>query len=381
MTRGFDKMTDAEAAAWNELTPREMTFVSPEAVKAVLRAQAAAASRAQYVAELEKRLSEPASAERKYTQADMERYGKCYADARDKRLAASASAEPVYYRYRHSEGEKWHYGPTPQNWWECQPLGVIASPAIDAAPENSQATSYEDHRAEMERLTRESKEMTCLDKWAREKADNSQPVITDTAGARNNAKFALEKLDKAHEILGDKWFGALDDAHSYLEIAISKLADTAGANPITDDVLCRMMKNESRGDTVYRCGYNQALENVRKLLTASPAIDAAPDNSQAVALSERERDLALLAAYAEGSKSPEIANASRRVRAALPAPTTPSAENRPAQDDVVETLSGLQRYEESSGEGGGVYENENGDFIRLSDAIAAIASQSAKEPR
>lgn len=55
---------------------------------------------------------------------------------------------------------------------------------------------------------------------------------SDTAGARNNAKFALEKLDKAREILGDKWFGALDDTHSYLEIAISKLADTAGAKPV-----------------------------------------------------------------------------------------------------------------------------------------------------
>lgn len=35
-------------------------------------------------------------------------------------------ADAVYYRYRHSETEKWHYGPTPQNWWECQALGVIA---------------------------------------------------------------------------------------------------------------------------------------------------------------------------------------------------------------------------------------------------------------
>jgi hypothetical protein len=54
-----NEMTDAEAATWNELTPREMAFVSPEAVKAVLRAQAAAVSRAQYVAELDKRLNAP----------------------------------------------------------------------------------------------------------------------------------------------------------------------------------------------------------------------------------------------------------------------------------------------------------------------------------
>ena len=56
--------------------------------------------------------------------------------------------------------------------------------------------------------------------------------IADTAGAISNAKFALEKLDKAHAILGDNWCGALDDAHSYLEIAISKLSDTAGAKPV-----------------------------------------------------------------------------------------------------------------------------------------------------
>jgi hypothetical protein len=41
-------------------------------------------------------------------------------------------------------------------------------------------------------------------------------------------------------------------------------------------------------------------------------------------------------------------------------------------DDARDALRGLQRYEESSGEGGGVYENEEGDFIRLSDALAAI---------
>jgi hypothetical protein len=113
---------------------------------------------------------------------------------------------------------------------------ALSAPRHIEAPENPQATSYEDHRAEMERLTRESKEMTCLDKWAREKADNSQ----------------------------------------------------------------------------------------------------------AVALSERERDLALLAAYAEGSKSPEIANASRRVRAALPAPVSMSAEQSAApMAEPCELFNGL----------------------------------------
>lgn len=37
--------------------------------------------------------------------------------------------EAVGYRYRHSESEKWHYGPTPQSWWECRPM-------YDAAPVN-----------------------------------------------------------------------------------------------------------------------------------------------------------------------------------------------------------------------------------------------------
>jgi hypothetical protein len=45
-------------------------------------------------------------------------------------------AEAVYYRYRHSEQEKWHYGPTPQNWWECQPLGVIAAAAPSVEQES-----------------------------------------------------------------------------------------------------------------------------------------------------------------------------------------------------------------------------------------------------
>jgi hypothetical protein len=30
--------------------------------------------------------------------------------------------EPVFFRYRHSEQEKWHYGPVALNWWDCQPL-------------------------------------------------------------------------------------------------------------------------------------------------------------------------------------------------------------------------------------------------------------------
>jgi hypothetical protein len=30
--------------------------------------------------------------------------------------------EPVFFRYRHSEQEKWHHGPVALNWWECQPL-------------------------------------------------------------------------------------------------------------------------------------------------------------------------------------------------------------------------------------------------------------------
>ncbi|WP_143277396.1 hypothetical protein [Bordetella genomosp. 9] len=44
-------------------------------------------------------------------------------------VASEAGAVPVYYRYRHSENEKWHYGPKPQSWWECQALGVIAAPS------------------------------------------------------------------------------------------------------------------------------------------------------------------------------------------------------------------------------------------------------------
>lgn len=33
---------------------------------------------------------------------------------------------PAYYRYRHSAGEKWHYGTSPKNWWECQTLYAFA---------------------------------------------------------------------------------------------------------------------------------------------------------------------------------------------------------------------------------------------------------------
>ncbi|WP_250451151.1 hypothetical protein [Caballeronia sp. ATUFL_M2_KS44] len=80
----------------------------------------------------------------------------------------------------------------------------------------------------------------------------------------------------------------------------------------------------------------------------------------------------------------EISYLAKRVEALERAAPPPQAESRgeeAAQDDVVETLAGLQRYEESCGEGGGVYQSESGDFIRLSDAIDAIASQSAKEPK
>jgi hypothetical protein len=42
--------------------------------------------------------------------------------------------EPVFFRYRHSEQEKWHYGPAALNWWECQPLyAVTESPESEAA--------------------------------------------------------------------------------------------------------------------------------------------------------------------------------------------------------------------------------------------------------
>jgi hypothetical protein len=44
------------------------------------------------------------------------------------------------------------------------------------------------------------------------------------------------------------------------------------------------------------------------------------------------------------------------------------------KQEAVRAIEGIQRYKESSSEGGGVYENEEGDFIRLSDALAAFAS-------
>ncbi|KAE8757356.1 hypothetical protein FSO04_24360 [Paraburkholderia madseniana] len=43
--------------------------------------------------------------------------------------APAQSGEPVAWRCRHSEGEKWHYGLTPQNWWECQALYAGPQPA------------------------------------------------------------------------------------------------------------------------------------------------------------------------------------------------------------------------------------------------------------
>lgn len=79
----------------------------------------------------------------------------CYVDA-DKRgivafaralLSASKPAtmdkqEAVYYRYRHSEQEKWHYGTTPQNWWECQPLGVITTTLDKGASKTAVPDGY-----------------------------------------------------------------------------------------------------------------------------------------------------------------------------------------------------------------------------------------------
>lgn len=44
-------------------------------------------------------------------------------------LAQIKAQEPVAYRFRHSEQERWHYGETDQSWWEHQPLYV--SPVSD----------------------------------------------------------------------------------------------------------------------------------------------------------------------------------------------------------------------------------------------------------
>lgn len=34
----------------------------------------------------------------------------------------SEQQQPVAFRYRHSLGEKWHYGENIRSWWECEPL-------------------------------------------------------------------------------------------------------------------------------------------------------------------------------------------------------------------------------------------------------------------
>ena len=61
-------------------------------------------------------------------------FAEAVADALTPPLAPLLCREPAYYRYRHSEQEKWHYGPQPLNWWECQPLYTVShSPETDAS--------------------------------------------------------------------------------------------------------------------------------------------------------------------------------------------------------------------------------------------------------
>jgi hypothetical protein len=43
--------------------------------------------------------------------------------------------EPVFFRYRHSEQEKWHYGPVALNWWECQPLFALSESPEGGKPD------------------------------------------------------------------------------------------------------------------------------------------------------------------------------------------------------------------------------------------------------
>jgi hypothetical protein len=42
------------------------------------------------------------------------------------------------------------------------------------------------------------------------------------------------------------------------------------------------------------------------------------------------------------------------------------------REDCIDALYGCERFDESSGEGGGVYRREDGEYIRLADCEAAI---------
>jgi hypothetical protein len=72
--------------------------------------------------------------------------------------------------------------------------------------------------------------------------------------------------------------------------------------PLTDAILLRMMKDANRGDDVYRCGYNQAIENVRKILAMRGYLtESAPVASkEAVTLSDDTRDAARYRLWREG---------------------------------------------------------------------------------
>lgn len=65
---------------------------------------------------------------------------RAFAEAAARALTPSPAAllerEPVFFRYRHSEQEKWHYGPVPQSWWECQPIFAL-SDADEVRPPNN----------------------------------------------------------------------------------------------------------------------------------------------------------------------------------------------------------------------------------------------------
>lgn len=65
----------------------------------------------------------------------------------------------------------------------------------------------------------------------------------------------------------------------------------------------------------------------------------------------------------------------------MPLPPPPGAHPSQQEDDergTREKLAYIQRYSESHDEGGGVYEDEDGDFVRLSDVIAAIADSAGE---
>lgn len=325
-----------------------------------------------------------------------------------------------------------------------------AAPAIDAAPEKSQAVALsEQERASFltywcddvpENLREKWKEsvdqalregnatsqlVSAWDAW-QARADLAAPAI-DAAPDNSQAVALSARVSAEAKPWRAENVGAIHDELMRAATPAQSIADTAGVKPC--EVCDGVGKIGTPGQRCFGC------EGSGQSKFASPAIDAAPDNSQAVAFEQWASDPIRAdkipldkhpnGAYSDtraylihyGWKSalkyaaPAIEGPAQAVALSEPAqtacpecgggpvtwkclcepmwrPATPSAENRPAQDDVRDA----RRYRYLRDAVGVILDCSHTGPWKFGDAVdtqcdewlarkAAIASQSAKEPR